>query len=453
MGQRHGGRDDQKRLEMLEKIYLDVSLEIDKEYENERKSFKLTHRNVCDINDGEELWHYLESSNDMEVGQTNPHEVTEKLICRIVNKIAYVNCPFQVDLTMTQKRSLENYKTKVNEERMNRIDRIVKEKLSESTQRKSSSMLKIRLIDANDPKPNKSPILIIWNAGEAHSALRENMLVDMQSVIANGMRGKDIQLTSGKYTTIREAKCRPSAAVVQYKRKITHLAEIDGHHFRPHFNEFDTLGFCFEMDESKSGQFQAVYIADSHKNILCLKFWNGVEEYAYDDIVRVGKFLMFSNLDWRSQRPANVNGILQAFATEFTICSEYPKADDRKAILDHQRDEFKVIDLDEFTSECCDIIRNINSNTPLRPSSSSFNRTAGATNRSQCSSTPVDAGKRLNTSSSRLVNESLSNEVELPLLQGYYASTRATKTPLRRSLGGSRFRRTPKTSQKENQGN
>lgn len=52
---------------MLEKLYLDASMEIDKEYEVERKSFKFSNRKICDIEDGEELWHYLETSNDMEV--------------------------------------------------------------------------------------------------------------------------------------------------------------------------------------------------------------------------------------------------------------------------------------------------------------------------------------------------------------------------------------------------
>lgn len=337
---------------------------------------------------------------------------------------------------------------------MNRIDRIVKEKLSESTQRKTSSMLRIRLIDAHDPRPTKSPILVVWNADEAHSGLRENMLVDMRSVTASGMRGKDMQLTSGKYTKIAEIKNRPSTAHTQYKRRISHLSEIDAHRFRPHFNEFDTLGYCFDMDDPIGGQFQSIYIADAHKNILCLKFWDGVAAYAYDDIVCVGKFLLFSNLDWRSQRCVNANGVVQAFATELTICSECPKADERQAALHHLRDEFKALDLDDYASECRDIVRNKDPSTPLRPSNAPIGRTRDASDRGECSSTSAEAGKgRLNTSNSRLANEPQFNGTELPLLQGYYASARAGKTPLRRSLGGSRLRRTQKPSQKENQDN
>lgn len=46
---------------------MDVTIEIDKEYEELRKSFKFSNRKICDIDVGEELWHYKESSNDLEV--------------------------------------------------------------------------------------------------------------------------------------------------------------------------------------------------------------------------------------------------------------------------------------------------------------------------------------------------------------------------------------------------
>lgn len=353
---------------------------------------------------------------------------------------------------MTQRRLLDAYKSKKDGERSDRIDRIVKEKFSESAQPKTSSMLKVRLIDATDPMPSKSPILIIWNADESECALRENMLIDMQLAMANGMRGRDMQLSSGKYTSIREIKTRPVDAINQYKRKVTFLSEIDGQQFRPYFNEFDTIGYCIEMDEAVSGQFQSIYIVDSHANILCLKFWNGLKEYAYDDIVSVGKFLIFSNLNWRSQQFTNVNGVLQAFATEFTICSECPKSDERKKLLDALRESFKAIDIDQFTSECCEIIRNKNPTTPLRPSNTSIDKTPVAISKAGCSSAEVS---RFNRSNTRLTEPPILYGNEPPPLQGYYACAKSGKTPLRRSLGGSRLSRKPQKpmAQKENQNN
>lgn len=65
--QRQSRQDDQKKFETLEKLYLDVSMDVDKEYERSRKSFNVSTRKLADIDDGEELWHYMETSNDMEV--------------------------------------------------------------------------------------------------------------------------------------------------------------------------------------------------------------------------------------------------------------------------------------------------------------------------------------------------------------------------------------------------
>lgn len=367
-----------------------------------------------------------------------------------INSTKFLKNSLQMDLTLTQRRLLESYQSKINEERMNRIDQIVKEKLSENTQRKTTSMLKVRIIDMTDPKSTKSPILCIWNADAEQCALRENMIVDMRSVIASGMRGRDIKLISGKYTTFLEIKGRPTDALEIYKRKLSFLSEITNPvPFQPFFNEFDTIGYCFEMDERSPGQFQSVFIVDAHKNILCLKFWNGVQEYAYDDIVCVGKFLIFSNLDWRSYNCKNANGIFQAYPSEYTICTECPRSEDRENALVHLRDEFKAIDLEQYAHACSEIVGNKNPNTPLKAANSTNNHITPVAKGSSTTVTSLSA-----KSKGRQLDPILQYGSDLPPLQGYYASATATKTPLRRTLGGSRLRRTQKSiTQKENQSN
>lgn len=50
---------------MIEKLYDETSEQIEKEYEKERKKRTgRTSKKVCDIEDAEELWNYMESSND-----------------------------------------------------------------------------------------------------------------------------------------------------------------------------------------------------------------------------------------------------------------------------------------------------------------------------------------------------------------------------------------------------
>lgn len=66
---------------------MDVTIEIDKEYEELRKSFKFSNRKICDIDVGEELWHYKESSNDLEVQLNSINIIIIILIISVLNII------------------------------------------------------------------------------------------------------------------------------------------------------------------------------------------------------------------------------------------------------------------------------------------------------------------------------------------------------------------------------
>lgn len=62
MEQRQGKKDDKKRFEMYEKCYSEAHEEVEKEYQAQKKKYKK--RKLCDIDDGEELWNFMENSND-----------------------------------------------------------------------------------------------------------------------------------------------------------------------------------------------------------------------------------------------------------------------------------------------------------------------------------------------------------------------------------------------------
>lgn len=61
---RQSKKDDKQHLDLVEKLYSEATEQVEKEYEKERKKTRRTSKNVCDIDDGEELWNYMESSND-----------------------------------------------------------------------------------------------------------------------------------------------------------------------------------------------------------------------------------------------------------------------------------------------------------------------------------------------------------------------------------------------------
>lgn len=69
MEQRQNIQDDKKQLEIIEKLYSEASDQVEKEYASIRKKSNRSKKKIRDIDDGEELWSYMENSNDsIEVG-------------------------------------------------------------------------------------------------------------------------------------------------------------------------------------------------------------------------------------------------------------------------------------------------------------------------------------------------------------------------------------------------
>lgn len=65
MEQRQNKKDDKKQFDVYEKLYSEASAVVEKEYvENRKKTKRRSKRKICDIEDGEELWNFMEDSND-----------------------------------------------------------------------------------------------------------------------------------------------------------------------------------------------------------------------------------------------------------------------------------------------------------------------------------------------------------------------------------------------------
>lgn len=64
MENRQNQQDDKKHFELFEKFYNEASTVVENEYETSRKATKRSKKKICDIDDGEELWNFMENSND-----------------------------------------------------------------------------------------------------------------------------------------------------------------------------------------------------------------------------------------------------------------------------------------------------------------------------------------------------------------------------------------------------
>lgn len=62
--QRESKKDDRRHFEIYEKLYSEAAAQIDKEYESKMKKYKSPRKKLSDIDDGEELWNFLEHSSD-----------------------------------------------------------------------------------------------------------------------------------------------------------------------------------------------------------------------------------------------------------------------------------------------------------------------------------------------------------------------------------------------------
>lgn len=62
--QREGNKDDLRQFDIYEKFYGEAAAEVEKEYEATMKKYKSPRKKLSDIDDGEELWNFMEHSND-----------------------------------------------------------------------------------------------------------------------------------------------------------------------------------------------------------------------------------------------------------------------------------------------------------------------------------------------------------------------------------------------------
>lgn len=279
---------------------------------------------------------------------------------------------FQMDLTLTQKRILNDYQERIFDEKMSRVANIAKDRLNAwAKEMKSTPMLKVRLIDVLSPNSSKTAILTIWNASEESVDIHENSVIEIQKVVAKNMFGRHITINANNASSIREMPSRSQLNYDNFMRRLTPLSQIDPQNFKPQFNELDTIGYVFEIGDSVLGQFQSIFIVNGQKKILCLKCWEGITKYAYDDIVQVGKLLIINHLDWRPQyRTVQNTNIPQAFVTEYTIFTECAKSKKHSMELSKIQDELARRNLDDYIAECKQVLikdSTTNTVTPLKP--------------------------------------------------------------------------------------
>lgn len=259
-------------------------------------------------------------------------------------------------LSGTQRTELLALYQRQHAEHMERIERRVRQELDKSAAvgaPKSTPLLKLRVIDANataaaTANRTTTALLSVWHPSEGLlGALAEHRTIGCSKVTAAGRRNGDLQLTAGRRTQFEQlpdsaagcARAQQFGRIVLPIERIGRADAATGEPFRAAFDELDTVGVIVHIGEAIARKFQPVYMAaptdsggddDDGIALLCINFWSGLQAFAFDDLVRVGRVLAARDLQWRS----SVSGAARipcVFATDITRFTEQP---DRMRWLD-----------------------------------------------------------------------------------------------------------------------
>ncbi|XP_058462755.1 breast cancer type 2 susceptibility protein-like [Malaya genurostris] len=257
----------------------------------------------------------------------------------------------EVNFTETQRDIIVAHQRRRQEEDMNEINRRVRERMSsQTTTRKSSPFLVVRVMDAR--KPEKVLLFSIRRPPEdILEIMQEGNALEVTNATANGFRNGEIQLNDSKNCSYRVLNRQLYHLPVSHCRTLTKIAQIDVSSFRPPFNEFDTIGIVVQIGAAEANKFQPVYLADTAMNLLCVNFWSGIKEYAYEDVIKERIVLCISNLQWRPKNA--MNELPVSYATERTTFSEHSKNRLFADELTKFHTALETMELEMFYDECC----------------------------------------------------------------------------------------------------
>ncbi|XP_057378960.1 uncharacterized protein LOC130701035 [Daphnia carinata] len=186
-------------------------------------------------------------------------------------------------------------------------------------------MLKVRVVDVRVTSSN-SAIVSIWRPTEdLQHYLREGRVYRLYNVNAAGLRFGELQLNATKNTSWSEMKQTSATPLLQsLARSVTPFSAANQFGFKPMFNELDIVGLVVYVGQQQSkGPFQTAILSDG-TTYFGVKCWGSLEDYALADVIVVGSFLAFSNLQWRATACRTASKLQFAFIHEGTLVSSRP---------------------------------------------------------------------------------------------------------------------------------
>lgn len=204
---------------------------------------------------------------------------------------------------------------------------------------KTTPVLRLRVVDVGekDNGDTWTGMISIWRPDkEWVEQLSENECFKISGLVANSLRGTEVQFKTTKQTKFhkeeKSSKAQKSKKdLSELRRDFTDIGDIIlSEKFCPKFNEIDVVGIVVEVSERKSNSlsenssnrfpnFETVYICDTLFNYAAVLFWGGLSECGFEHSMfssemsentpkRISakpednkpKVLIFRNLQWRT---------------------------------------------------------------------------------------------------------------------------------------------------------
>ncbi|CAL8115586.1 unnamed protein product [Orchesella dallaii] len=232
-----------------------------------------------------------------------------------------------IQLNPTAKTDLERARTELSENIQRAVAEAMTEKMksTQPTEKVPSRVLKLRVMDeesCNNKNTTTSGVITIWNAqDEIINNIREGKVYDFEFLKpASFHPGQEIRLGSTKTTRISPVECDLVNENL-FKRQLSVIPDVIAEGFNPPFGEFDTVGVVMKVEGFKEHIGQIVHLIEGNGVVLKVKFWNNIQDWDLQDILKPGKTIACLNLQWRLTSVENT----MAFAQESSEFITNPK--------------------------------------------------------------------------------------------------------------------------------
>jgi len=156
----------------------------------------------------------------------------------------------------------------------------------------------------------------------------------MGCVTVNKLAGHTVHLSMGK-----GASCEQMGKDEIFDRSITSLKEASIQGFKPLFNELDLVAYVLDVGLSKTGNFQAVTLADESLSCCRLLVWGGLEAAGVNEILQIHRVIYFRNIEWRTNSGSGC--IPNLYLSEHTVMSLNPREKVQMAAVQRLQEQVK----------------------------------------------------------------------------------------------------------------